>query len=357
VHGDLSQPGTEPLHPPGGVPGAHLRRAPGQLHLIQQGPGDPARVRGRRGGQVRTAPRCQVSGEIGSEGVKPGITAIQGGPRRHRIDPAGVTRLSEYPAGELRRLRQPCIVKMIRLVQHRECPHRQAAHLAEQLAFAGRHRRVGGQHEHRGIHRLQRLVRRVSTPGEHRPGTGRVHQLDPAGQHRGVHERGHHRDAPPVARVTALGHQVIQRRQRMLLLVPITKTHLGMRLLAVPDGRRHRGQRRHPRRQHRTAEQRIDQRALAPLGLTRHQHPQPRRRQPVPQRRQLLPVPVGAQRGQVFQCFVQGILAVQHPRHPPTRVTRYAWQGPLAAAAPHLCRPRQAGRRERGEPLRRAPSA
>ena len=49
---------------------------------------------------------------------------------------------------------------------------------------------------------------------------------------------------------------------------------------------RHGRQRGHPRRQHLAAQQRVHQRALAPLGLAHDQHSQPRRPEPLPQRRQ-----------------------------------------------------------------------
>ena len=60
------------------------------------------------------------------------------------------------------------------------------------------------------------------------------------------------------------------------------------------------------------AEQGVDQRALAALGLARDQDPQPRGVQPVPQRRDLLPVPVDAERSQLGKRGGQGVVRVHH---------------------------------------------
>jgi len=110
-------------------------------------------------------------------------------------------------------------------------------------------------------------VRGLRVPLEHRTGTGRVDQLDPAGEDRGGQVHGHARDPAAVGRVTAFRYQVGQRGQRMLLLVSVQEPDLGPLVLAVPHGGGHGGQRGHPRRQHVAIQQRVDQRALAPLSL------------------------------------------------------------------------------------------
>ena len=232
-----------------------------------------------------------------------------------------MARLAEHPLGELQRLGQPRLIEVIGLVQHHERPHRQPGDLLEQVPLAGRHRRVGGQHEQRRVHRSQRLMGCLRVPFEHRPGARGVGQLHPVRQSGCGHVHGYARDPAAVAGIPPLGHQIREHGQGMLLVVPVEKPHLGPLVVAVPDGRRDGGQRSDPRRQQVPSQQRVDQRALAPLGLADHQDPQPCRIQPVQQRRQLLPLPFRPQRGQLAQRADQCVLAARHRRHPPTRVT------------------------------------
>ena len=321
VHGDLGQPLAEPPHPVGRVPGPHPGHPAGYRHLVQQGPGDPPGLRDRRRLQVGFPPGRQVRGEVGLERGEPRIGVAEGGTRRHRVHRARMARLAEHPLGELQRLGQPRLIEVIGLVQHHERPHRQPGDLLEQVSLAGRHRRVGGQHEHRRVHRPQRLMGRLRVPFEHRPGARGIDQLHPVRQQGCGDVHGHARDPAAVAGISPLGHQIREHGQGMLLVVPVEKPHLCPLVVAVPDGRRDGGQRSHPGRQHVPAQQRVDQRALASLGLADHQDPQPCRIQPVQQRRQLLPVPIRPQRGQLAQRADQCALAARHRRHPPTRVT------------------------------------
>jgi hypothetical protein len=91
----------------------------------------------------------------------------------------------------------------------------------------------------------------------------------------------------------------------MLLVVAVEEPHLDALVVAVPHRRGDRGQRSDPGRQHVTAQQRVDQRALAAFGLAGHQDAQPGRRQPVLQRRQPFPVPFRAQRSQLAQGIAE----------------------------------------------------
>ena len=50
-------------------------------------------------------------------------------------------------------------------------------HTAQQIPLTRGDRRISGQHEHRRIHRLQRLMGGLGVRLEHRPGAGRVDQL------------------------------------------------------------------------------------------------------------------------------------------------------------------------------------
>jgi hypothetical protein len=65
--------------------------------------------------------------------------------------------------------------------------------------------------------------------------------------------------------------------------------------VAVLDGGRQRGQRRHPGGQYRAAEQGVHQRAFAALGLAGDHHPQPLLGKPQPQVTDLLLVLIPAQ--------------------------------------------------------------
>jgi hypothetical protein len=97
--------------------------------------------------------------------------------------------------------------------------------------------------------------------------------------------------------------------------VPVGEPHLRVRVVAVSHGGGDRGQRRHPRGQHGAAEQRVDQRALAALGLARNQDPQPRRIQPVPEHRDPLPVLARAKNGQFVKGARQGFVSVHLHLH------------------------------------------
>jgi hypothetical protein len=74
--------------------------------------------------------------------------------------------------------------------------------------------------------------------------------------------------------------------------MPIGEPHLGKGAVPISHGGRDRRHRRHPDREHRLAEEGVHQRALAPLGRTGNQYPQPRRPQPVTDSRYLVAVTI-----------------------------------------------------------------
>ena len=226
----------------------------------------------------------------------------------------------------------------IKLLQHAEgvgvAVHRAAlvGGVAEHQALprAGHHRGVdhlgGDQRRGQAAAVPQRIMSRLSIPGEHRTGPGRIDQLHAVREYRSVDIDGDTGDAAPVRRIPSLGHQVIERGVRMPLLMPISEPHLGMRVISIPHGGRDRRHRRHPDREHHPAKEGIHQRALAPLGLTSHQHPKPRRPQPLTDSRYLVAVTVRPQGGHITKCNGQQIVAFDQAHlssHPPGK-------GPLA---------------------------
>ncbi len=161
--------------------------------------------------------------------------------------------------------------------------------------LAGRDRRLGGEHEHRGVHGLEVSLGLGRVMPVDRAGPGSVDQLHAAGQQRRVHDRGDRGQVLAVARVAALGHQLAERAEREDFGPAAREDRRDTLVRAVPDGRRQRGQRCHPGGQHRAAEQGVHQRALAPLGLSGDQHPQPLPGEPAPQPIDKVPLLVAAQ--------------------------------------------------------------
>ena len=189
-------------------------------------------------------------------------------------------------------------------------------------------------------------------PLEDRTGARRVHQLDPAGQDRRVQVHGHARDPAAVARVAPFGHQVGQRvsgcfsscPSRNLTSARGSSPYRTVVVTAVsgvtPDG------------QHVTAEQRVDQRALAPFGLADDQDPQPRlvqavRERPSCSRSRSVPSAASSFRAVARALSPFGIGAILLPASC-LRLVGTVGGGAAFASPAH------AGGCRRGEPLRRA---
>ena len=233
--------------------------------------------------------------------------------RRQRVEPDRPPGgLGGHPGGELQRLGEVTVPvravagQVVRLVEHDEHGHRQLRHPGHQLAFARRDRRVGGEHEHSGVHRGQGRLSLLRVVRVDRAGARRVHQLYPARQYWRVGHDGDRRQVAAVARVSAFGHQVAEHRQREAFHAAVTEDGADAPVPAVADRRGQRRQRRHPHRQQRPAEQRVDQGALAPFGFPGDQHPQPLAGQPAAQRVQRGAVVVPAQAGKLIQGREQG---------------------------------------------------
>jgi hypothetical protein len=306
------QPRGELVHPPGRRAGAHLGCMAGQRGLIAQRCRQPVRMRGHRRLQVRGPSPRQVGGEVRRERGKAPVAPVgERPPGRQRVEP---DRAPGGPGGhlrgELQRLGKVAGGQVVGLVEHHEHGHRQLRHAGHQLALARRDGRIGGEHEHGRIHRAQGGLRLGGVPRIDRAGARRVHQLRPGGQHRRIGHDGDRRQVAAVTRVSSFCHQVAERGQREALRPPVPEDGADTLVPAVTDGRGQCRQRRDAHRQQRTAEERVDQRALAPLGFPRDQHPQPLPGQPAAQRVQGGAVIVPSQAGQLIQGRGKGAAIV-----------------------------------------------
>ena len=173
-------------------------------------------------------------------------------------------------------------VEPFHLVERHEQRHRPVAYLVQQVALGGRQRRVGGQYQDRGVHGGQYGGGFGGVVREHRPGTGGVDDLDAAGQERRVQVAGGPGNPQRVVRVVPFGNQQRQVLGGSPLAASIQIGHFQAFGRAVPQLGGQRRDRRDAGGQQLAAQQRVDQRALAALGLTDDQYPEPLLPQPIP---------------------------------------------------------------------------